>query len=993
LALQHLTEEFPTSSSNSYGGLMPAFYQWRYAALAAVVLILFAFNANAQSGGNSGVINGTVVDPSGAVVPKATIEIHNPVSGYDQTATTDANGSFSFSNVPFNPYHMTVTAAGFAKSGQDVAVRSVVPVYVKISLQVSTDITSVTVQADATDLIENDPTFHQDVDRGLLDKLPLESTTSGLSSAITLATPGIAADSNGLFHGIGDHASNSFSIDGQPITDQQSKVFSNQVPLDSVQSLEVISGAPPAEYGGKTSVVIVATTRSGQGVTTPHGSVSASYGSFGTSNLEAELAYGGKNWGNFISANGLNTGRFLDPPEFAVIHDKGNEQNFFDRVDYQLSNVDSIHLNFGYSRSWFQTPNNLDAENATPWSGLYGIEPQMVAAFGAPGVGPDGHVGPTDQRSKIGTFNIAPSWTRVLNANAVYTLGAFVRRDDYNYYPSGDPFADLGPPSLQRQTVGQNRTLTNAGLRTDLSYVKGIHQLKAGAQYEQTFLNEDDTIGIVDPTYNAPCITDMYPVTAVNPYPWVAVPGLTAADCPTIGGTTATLQANVAANPNAPSNQGAPAGAPANATGWPSALYPAYSSTLAPYDLSRGGVPYVFNGHTDVKELALFVRDNITKGAWSLNLGLRGDVYNGITSGSQAEPRLGVAYNVKKTNTILRISYARTLESPFNENLVLSSIGCANPVLAPLLICTAPVPNPLSPGFKNEFHAGLEQAFGKYLVFSGEWISKYTHNGFDFSVLGNTPITYPIEWHNSKIPGYAGRVSVPEVHGFSALMVFSSVSARFFNPQVAGAGATVGGPPGTPFRIDHDERFNQTTHFQYQPWKRGPWVGFNWRYDSGLVAGATPCYGTVANGNDCPQSVVINGVQNVSMMAANVGFVPLSADQEAEAEFTCNGVRATPTQPLPYNCPASAFSSPLVKVPAPGDEQDDKNPPRIQHRHLFDMSVGHDNLFHGDKYKVSLQLTAINITNNYVLYNFLSTFSGTHYVTPRALTAQLGFHF
>ena len=65
--------------------------------------------------------------------------------------------------------------------------------------------------------------------------------------------------------------------------------------------------------------------------------------------------------------------------------------------------------------------------------------------------------------------------------------------------------------------------------------------------------------------------------------------------------------------------------------------------------------------------------------------------------------------------------------------------------------------NRLSPGFRNEFHAGIEQAFGKYVVFSGEWISKYTHNGYDFSVLGNTPITFPIEWHNSKIPGYAGR--------------------------------------------------------------------------------------------------------------------------------------------------------------------------------------------------------------------------------------------
>jgi hypothetical protein len=131
---------------------------------------------------------------------------------------------------------------------------------------------------------------------------------------------------------------------------------------------------------------------------------------------------------------------------------------------------------------------------------------------------------------------------------------------------------------------------------------------------------------------------------------------------------------------------------------------------------------------------------------------------------------------------------------------VLSSIGCANAVLNPLLLCSSLATNPLSPGFRNEFHAGLEQAFGRYLVFSGEWITKYTHNGYDFSVLGNTPITFPIEWHNSKIPGYAGRVSVPNLHGFSALMVFSSVAARFFTPQIGGAGSTPEAVGPVPYR-------------------------------------------------------------------------------------------------------------------------------------------------------------------------------------------------
>ena len=231
-----------------------------------------------------------------------------------------------------------------------------------IPLQVSTATSTVTVEG-GEDLVENDPTFHTDVDRGLFQKLPLESQSSSLSSLVTLASPGVAADSNGLFHGLGDHASNSFSIDGQPITDQQSKVFSNQIPSNSVQSLEVISGAPPAEYGGKTSLVINVTTRSGQGLTKPVGNITTSYGTFGSATGSIDLGYGGQNWGNFFELDGLNTGRFLDPPEFAVFHDKGNEQNFFDRVDHSFTPVDSLHFNVNYSRSWFQTPNSYDNTN------------------------------------------------------------------------------------------------------------------------------------------------------------------------------------------------------------------------------------------------------------------------------------------------------------------------------------------------------------------------------------------------------------------------------------------------------------------------------------------------------------------------------------------------------------------------------------------------------------------------------------------------------
>jgi hypothetical protein len=293
------------------------------------------------------------------------------------------------------------------------------------------------------------------------------------------------------------------------------------------------------------------------------------------------------------------------------------------------------------------------------------------------------------------------------------------------------------------------------------------------------------------------------------------------------------------------------------------------------------------------------------------------------------------------------------------------------------------ITTPLSAGTRNEFHVGLAQAFGRYFVLDGEYIWKYTNRAYDFSVFGNTPITYPIEWAKAKIPGFAIRGSMPNFHGLSAYVVMSHVAARFFEPQVSGIGVTPTGLGGTGvFRIDHDENFNQTTHLQYQPWKNGPWLGFNWRFDSGLVAGPVPCAG--GNCNNGP-----NGTDDI------VDVSGITPDQQFEAGLYCGSVHATPTTAISPSglCPASQYGSSLIKIPAAGAEDDDHNPPRVASRNLFDLAVGDDNVFHNDKYKWSARVEVINLANSYVLYNFLSTFSGTHYVTPRTVTATIGFHF
>jgi hypothetical protein len=895
-----------------------------------VSLFVAATAIHTQSLANAGTVQGTVTDQTGATVPGATVRIENPVSGFTSETQTGADGSFRFVNVPFATYHLTVSMEGFATASETEELHSMVPVALTITLKLASATATVTVESAGVELIQTEPSARTDIDRNLFDKLPLESASSSVSSLITLSSPGVVADSNGLFHALGEHAENSFSVDGQPITDQQSKVFSNQIPMDAIQTLDVVSGIPPAEFGDKTSLTIRVMTRSGLGQKTPTGSVTTSYGSFGTPTLGFNLGYGGDKVGNFLSVSGMRSGRFLDPPEINPMHDIGNSENIFDRIDYQINANDSVHLNANYSRSWFQTPNSFDQLN----QGLV-VNSQTV--------------GPQDQRSLINTFNISPSWTHLLSTSMLFSFNAFVRQDRYQYFPSSDLFAD------QPATASQTRHLTSFGAHADFSYVKGAHSLKVGAQLEHWFLLEQDKFGVTSATYNAPCLD-----ASGHPIAGFTDPSqCPAGDVP-----------NIATNPIANPQQVSPC---------PTCFLPG----LLQYDLTRGGSLLNFHGQTDIKEVALYAQDTISVHQFTFSLGLRSDFYNGLSERKMPEPRLGASYRVKKTNTLLRVGYARSMVTPYNENLILSSSTGAGGLTGKGLGAKQ---SPLVPGARNQFDAGAEQAFGKHFVVDAEYFWKYTTPDFDFDVLFSTPLTFPIQWTKSKIDGASVRFSMPNFHGLTLYDVLGHSRARFFGPEIGGLifnSTTV----NSVFRIDHDEALESTFHAQYQFRASLPWVGFNWRYDSGLVSGSVPCAGvnTGILGTTCPGAITIGGVSYVNLDH-------LTADEQMQAGLYCGTQLPTLSAPLGL-CLASQYGSTRVSIPAPGTFNPDRNPQRVTPRNLLDATIGDDNLFHGDRYKWSLRATVINLTNKVALYNFLSTFSGTHFVSPRAETVELAFHF
>ncbi len=345
------------------------------------------------------------------------------------------------------------------------------------------------------------------------------------------------------------------------------------------------------------------------------------------------------------------------------------------------------------------------------------------------------------------------------------------RRDQVKYYPSANPLDD------SPATLAQNRSLTNFGVHAELSHEQRWNTWKAGLNATQTRLDEAFSLGITDPSYNAPTLSD--------------------------------------GQPN-----------------------PKFLSSLLPYDLTRGGQPYQFRGKANINWLAAFLQDSLTLGDLTLNFGVRFDHYDGLTKGDGFQPRGEFSYLFKPTKTVIRGGYSHTLETPTNENLVVSS-STGSGGLASNLLKGAAEQQPIALGSRNQYDAGIQQSVSRWVLVDVSYFRKYTRNAFDFDALFSTPITFPIGWKQSKLDGVSCVLRQYHRHsraaGFCATM--GHANARFFGPENGGiifnSNLTIGA-----YRQDHDQVYQQNVNLRYQRSKNGWWTDFTWRYDSGLVVGA-----------------------------------------------------------------------------------------------------------------------------------------------------------
>jgi hypothetical protein len=841
-----------------------------------------ALAANAQS---AGTIRVTVHDRSGAVVVGAIAELNNGETHLG--ARTDSSGQFCLDDLQPGDYQLAVRSPGFEEKRRDLVVRAGEAARLTVILDLQTVAQQVTVAEGSAD-VGSLNVAQTEITAGLFQNLPSESVNAALSSILTLTTPGVAADSNGVFHPLGEHAETSFSVDGQPISDQQSRVFSNQISASTIQEMRTLQGAPPAEFGDKTSLIVEATTRSGLNAGKSSGSIAMGYGSFGTPTASITLASGSRTFGNFLALDGVDSRRFLDAPEFQPLHANGNAENLFDRFDWRPSDATSLHLNLSAARSWFQVPNTYDQQAAGQ-----------------------------DQRQHMMSFNAGLAFSRVLGPALLLTANTWLRQDRVNYLPSAALLAD------QPAMLSQSRRLTSTGLRSDITYSRGRHTAKAGVQLQVTPLSEAFSTGLTDPAFNSPCVDSSGTPVANRSF-------TSPAQCAAAGYAERT----------------------------------SFQPALLAYDLTRGGTLFQFSGATTIYEESAYVQDSIKLGQLNVSLGLRYDNYDGLSKGSGLQPRTGIAYQVRSTGTVLHASYARVFLTPYNENLVLSSATGAGGLANGSLGATGV--QPLTPARRNQFNVGFEQQLGPRLSVQAEYFWKFTGGAYDFNAILNTPLNFPIQFRKSKIDGALVRVTLNNVHGFSAFSVLGHSRSRLFTPEIGGI--NFGAAYARVARPDHDQGFEQTTNVQYQfPQKKlgALWLGLTWRFDSGLVVVSVPDYATA---------------------------LTLSGDEQQEIGLYCGNMLATINQPL-RTCGSTHHGVTLIHIVSPGTYNADTNPSRITPRNLFDIASGAGSVWKKDRYSLGGKITLVNLTNKVALYNFLSSFSGTHFVTPRTIQAELIFHF
>jgi hypothetical protein len=770
-------------------------------------------------------LSGRVQDLSGAAVSGAAVSLQNALTGYSERALTGPDGTFRIGNIPFHDYVLRVHVPGFEEKTRTVALRSNVPVEVGVVLALAGVTEQVSVNAyEKAQLVDAEATgTRTQLSRAQIETMPIPVGARGLESVL-LSFPGFAADANGAIHPRGAHNQMTYVIDGMPISDQLTGAFGNGIDSSVVQNIELFTGDIPAEFGSKVSGVANITTRSG---------LNAGRRFFGSAEIAAsqfdQLAsitqFGGQagRFGYFASVSANKSNRFLDQVSRDNLHNGGNAERAFARLDYQLGAADFLRVNVMAGRSSFQLA-NLRSQ----------------------------HANGQDQRQLLRDASVSIGYIHVIGTAATF--------DTTNSYRTS--IAQLfGSPGDTPVTAEQARHLSNFTSANRLNVLHGRHQFRFGFDVQHFPVSENFSFGITDPDFNAPGVDG-------------------------------------------------------------------YTESLLAHDLSRRGRLFHFSDKQSGNQYSGFLQDRVRFGPLMLNLGLRYDNYSFLVKGNQLQPRVGLAYTIAATGTVLRASYNRIYQTPVNENLLLSNSEASSVLVPPSIRATlGGALIRITPERQNVYEVGIQQPIAGKASVNAMVYRKDIRDLHDNDNFLNTGIIFPTALARAQVRGVEGRLVLPEGRKVSGSVSFTHYSVLVTPPFTGGlflGSAAIDLLSSGPFVIDHDQKLGIQGTALYRP-RPDLWTSVSTRYDSGLVS----------NPSD-PNEV-----------AADPDYADLL---------------------------------PLVNLGS--------DPPRVRPRTIVDCAAGYEHRKNDRRtWEAVVQVT--NLTNRTALYNFQSIFVGTRLVQPRTLGFRL----
>jgi hypothetical protein len=417
------------------------------------VLLLAQFSQS-----STGELHLEVTDASGTPL-ESVVEVVSDANQFHASLTTNEHGVLIARRLPFGVYRVVVTLPGFATAEAVVEIRSAIPTEEHVVLNLAGPPAQVTVTPDETLQSSRDTAR---VDR--LGRAALSERVSALPGRSMLEAvntqPGWLIEANGVLHPRGSEYQTQYVVDGLPFTDNRSPAFAQGIEADEADSINVLTGGYPAEYGRKLGGVVEVVT-GGSAQQGLHGRVVVSGGSFDTKGGDAALEYVRDKMSLAVAAGAGETDRYLDPPVEENLTNHGSLAHAAVRLETDLSSQDRFGFILRGGETHFLVPNELVQEAA-------------------------GQRQDRDSSEIAGQF----SYQRVVSSNVLGDVRAMVR----------DLSAALWSNSAATPILAaQDRGFREVYVRATVSVHHGDHELKAGGDVDLTRIREQFSYLITDP--------------------------------------------------------------------------------------------------------------------------------------------------------------------------------------------------------------------------------------------------------------------------------------------------------------------------------------------------------------------------------------------------------------------------------------------------------------------------------------------------------------